>query len=187
MPVIDVQVHPFDRDHPGRPWAGPSHGLASASGEEMVAAMDSVGVDAAVMVSSFAAYRYDFSYALEVYNKYPDRFRVVTPVDTTDPGLDEMVAEWAKTPGTVGIRVPDYSIALQLVGLLGHPIISTSASLPDSPVESDPYEIEARFKPHLGLVIDAGIILPAPSSIISLIDDVPEVIREGKGPVGLFA
>jgi len=105
MPVIDVQVHPFERNHPGRPWAGPSHGLDSASGEEMVAAMDSVGVDAAVMVSSFAAYRYDFSYALEVYNKYPERFRVVTPVDTTNPALDEMVAEWAKTPGTVGIRV----------------------------------------------------------------------------------
>jgi tRNA threonylcarbamoyl adenosine modification protein (Sua5/YciO/YrdC/YwlC family) len=88
---------------------------------------------------------------------------------------------------TVGIRVPDHAIALGLGRLLGHPIISTSASLPDSPVESDPYEIEARFKPHLDLVIDAGIILPAPSSIISLIDDVPEIIREGKGPVELFA
>jgi tRNA threonylcarbamoyl adenosine modification protein (Sua5/YciO/YrdC/YwlC family) len=88
---------------------------------------------------------------------------------------------------TVGIRVPDHPIALELVGLLGHPIISTSASLSDGQVESDPYEIEDRFKPHLALVIDAGIILPSPSSIISLIDDAPEVIREGKGPVGLFA
>jgi tRNA threonylcarbamoyl adenosine modification protein (Sua5/YciO/YrdC/YwlC family) len=88
---------------------------------------------------------------------------------------------------TVGIRVPDHPIALELVGLLGHPIISTSASLPDGQVESDPYEIADRFKPHLALVIEAGIIPPAPSSIISLIDDAPEVIREGKGPVGLFA
>ncbi|MGO9578034.1 MAG: L-threonylcarbamoyladenylate synthase, partial [Desulfobaccales bacterium] len=88
---------------------------------------------------------------------------------------------------TVGIRVPDHPIALALVGLLGHPIISTSASLPDGQVESDPYEIADRFKPHLALVIDAGLIPPAPSSIISLIDDAPEVIREGKGPVGLFA
>ncbi len=88
---------------------------------------------------------------------------------------------------TVGIRVPDYPIALGLVQLLGHPIISTSASLPDSPVESDPYEIEARFKPNLDLVIDAGIIVPAPSSIISLIDDMPEIIREGKGSVEFFA
>lgn len=88
---------------------------------------------------------------------------------------------------TVGIRVPDHPIALGLVRILGHPIISTSASLPDSPVESDPYEIEEKFKPHLALVIDAGIILPAPSSVISLIEDVPEVIREGKGDVASFA
>ena len=80
MPVIDVQVHPFDRNHPGRPWASPSHGLDSATGEEMVAAMNSVGVDGAIMVSSFSAYEYDPSYALEVYNTYPDKFRVVTPV-----------------------------------------------------------------------------------------------------------
>src|SRR5271156_5877625 len=64
MPVIDVQVHPFDRNHPGRPWASPSHGLDSATGEEMVAAMNSVGVDGAIMVSSFSAYEYDPSYAL---------------------------------------------------------------------------------------------------------------------------
>ena len=65
MPVIDVQVHPFDRNHPGRPWASPSHGLDAATGEEMVAAMASVGVDGAIMVSSFSAYEYDPSYALE--------------------------------------------------------------------------------------------------------------------------
>ncbi|MBM4294498.1 MAG: threonylcarbamoyl-AMP synthase [Deltaproteobacteria bacterium] len=87
---------------------------------------------------------------------------------------------------TVGIRVPDHPIALGLVRLLGHPIISTSASLPEGPVESDPYEIEEKFKPHLDLVIAAGIILPAPSSIISFIDDVPEIIREGKGDVRAF-
>jgi tRNA threonylcarbamoyl adenosine modification protein (Sua5/YciO/YrdC/YwlC family) len=88
---------------------------------------------------------------------------------------------------TVGIRVPDHPLALGLVRLLGHPIISTSASLPETAAESDPYDIEEKFKPHLALVIDAGIILPAPSSIISFIDDVPEVIREGKGDVSAFA
>jgi len=88
---------------------------------------------------------------------------------------------------TVGIRVPDHPICHGLLELLGHPIISTSASLPEGPVFSDPREIAEKFKPHLALVIDAGIILPAPSSVISLIDDVPEVIREGKGDVGSFA
>ena len=105
MPVIDVQVHPFDRNHPGRPWASPSHGLDSATGEEMVAAMNSVGVDGAIMVSSFSAYEYDPSYALEVYNTYPDKFRVVTPVDATDPAIDDVVAKWASTQGARGIRI----------------------------------------------------------------------------------
>jgi hypothetical protein len=105
MPVIDVQVHPFDRNHPGRPWASPSHGLNSATGEEMVAAMTSVGVDGAIMVSSFSAYEYDPSYALEVYNTYPDKFRVVTPVDATNPVIDDVVAKWAATPGARGIRI----------------------------------------------------------------------------------
>ena len=105
MRVIDVQVHPYERDHPGRPWAGEAHGLPSASGEEMVAAMDAVGVDAAVMVSSFNLYKFDPSYALEVYAKYPDRFRVVTPIDATDPAIDDVVAKWAATPGARGVRI----------------------------------------------------------------------------------
>jgi tRNA threonylcarbamoyl adenosine modification protein (Sua5/YciO/YrdC/YwlC family) len=88
---------------------------------------------------------------------------------------------------TVGIRVPDHPIALGLVGLLSHPIITTTAALPDSPVESDPYEIEAKFKPYLDLVIDGGRVSPEPSSVISLIDDLPEVIRAGKGDVSGFA
>ena len=105
MPVIDVQVHPFDRNHALRPWASPSHGLDSATGEEMVAAMNSVGVDGAIMVSSFSAYEYDPSYALEVYNTYPDKFRVVTPVDATNPAIDDVVAKWAATSGARGIRI----------------------------------------------------------------------------------
>jgi tRNA threonylcarbamoyl adenosine modification protein (Sua5/YciO/YrdC/YwlC family) len=87
---------------------------------------------------------------------------------------------------TVGIRVPDHPIALGLVGLLGHPIITTTAALPDEPVERDPYEIELKFK-ELAMVIDGGIVLPEPSSIVAMIDDVPEVIRAGKGDVSAFA
>ena len=105
MPIIDVQVHPYERNTPVRPWAGSAHGLESASGEEMVAAMDSVGVDKAIMVSSFNVYRYDPSYALSVYAAYPDRFRVVTPVDASDPAIGDVVARWKVTRGAVGIRI----------------------------------------------------------------------------------
>ena len=105
MRVIDVQVHAYERNHPGRPWVGKLHGPDSANGEEMVAAMDAVGVDGAVIVSTFNLYRCDPSYALEVYATYPERFRVVAPIDVTDPGVDDFVAGWAKTKGAVGVRL----------------------------------------------------------------------------------
>jgi L-fuconolactonase len=105
MAVIDVQVHAYERNHPGRPWAGHLHGPASATGEEMAAAMDAVGVDAAIIVSTFNLYRYDPSYALEVYAKYPERFRVVKPIDPANPAVDDVLADWAKTKGAVGVRL----------------------------------------------------------------------------------
>ena len=105
MRVIDVQVHAYERNHPGRPWAGQLHGPSSANGAEMVAAMDAAGVDAAIIVSTFNLYRHDPSYALEVHATYPGRFRVVTPIDVTDPAIDETVANWAKTKGAAGVRI----------------------------------------------------------------------------------
>ena len=105
MPVIDVQLHPFDRNHPGRPWAGPSHGLPSATGEELVAAMAGVGVDGAILVSSFIAYRYDPSYALEVYKKHPTRFGLIKPFNPQSPAVAEEIAAWAANKGVVGARI----------------------------------------------------------------------------------
>jgi L-fuconolactonase len=105
MTVIDVQVHAYERNHPGRPWAGTLHGPAEVTGDQMVAAMDAVGVDGAVLVSPFSMYRYDASYALTVYAAHPDRFRLVKPVDPTDPAVVDTIADWAGTKGTVGIRV----------------------------------------------------------------------------------
>jgi predicted TIM-barrel fold metal-dependent hydrolase len=71
----------------------------------MVAAMDAVGVDGALLVSPFAMYRYDASYALEVYKKHPGRFGLIKPVDSTDPAVAETIAEWAATKGTVAVRI----------------------------------------------------------------------------------
>jgi L-fuconolactonase len=105
MRVIDVQVHAYEHNHPGRPWAGVLHGPASANGEEMVAAMDAVGVDAAIIVSTFNLYRFDPSYALACYERWPERFRVVKPIDVVDPAIDEVVADWAGTKGAVGVRI----------------------------------------------------------------------------------
>ena len=84
MAIIDAQVHTYERNHPGRPWATTPDWPAEVNGEQMVAAMGEVGVDGAILVSSFSMYRYDPSYAVEVYNKYPDKFRVIRPVDPED-------------------------------------------------------------------------------------------------------
>ena len=105
MLIIDAQVHAYERDHPGRPWAGVLTGPAEVTGDDMVAAMDAVGVDGAVLVSPFTMYRYDASYALEVHRQHPGRFGLVKPVDPTDPAVAETIADWAATPGTVGIRL----------------------------------------------------------------------------------
>ena len=105
MPIIDLQVHAYERDHPGRPWVGTLTGPKEMTGDQMVAAMDAVGVDGAILVSPFSMYRYDASYALSVYAAHPTKFRLVKPVDPNDPAVADTIADWAGTKGTVGIRI----------------------------------------------------------------------------------
>ena len=105
MPIIDAQVHAYERDRPERPWAAVLPGPDEVTGDAMIAAMDAANVDGAILVSPFTMYRYDASYAIDVYKKYPTRFRLVKPVDPTDPGVAETIADWAGTEGAVAIRM----------------------------------------------------------------------------------
>ena len=105
MLIIDSQVHAYQRNHPGRPWVGHLHGPPEVTGDQMVAAMDEVGVNGALLVSPFAMYGFDASYALDAYAKHPTRFAVIKPVDPTDPKVADVVADWKRTKGTVAIRI----------------------------------------------------------------------------------
>ena len=105
MLTIDAQVHAYERDRPERPWVSTLVGPPEVTGDDMVAAMDAVGVDGALLVSPYAMYRFDASYALEVYAKHPGRFGLIKPVDPTDPAVAETVADWAAAKGTVGVRL----------------------------------------------------------------------------------
>ncbi len=87
---------------------------------------------------------------------------------------------------TTGIRVPANEICLSLVRELGHPIISTSASTDKDEILSDPEEIRKRYGHAVNLILDGGILASEKSSVISLVDDSPEVIRAGKGDVSEF-
>jgi len=105
MVTIDAQVHAYERDHPGRPCSAVLHGPPEVTGDDMVAAMDAVGVDGALLVSPFTMYRYDASYAIDVHAAHPGRFRLIKPVDPTDPAVADTIADWAATDGSVAIRI----------------------------------------------------------------------------------
>ena len=104
-PVIDAQVHAYERDRPERPWIGFLHGPKEVTGDDMVAAMDEVGVDGALLVSPYSMYRYDASYALEVFARHPRRFGLIKPFDPGADDVAEQVEEWARLDGTVGARI----------------------------------------------------------------------------------
>jgi len=105
MPVIDAQIHAYERNRPERPWATTPDWPPEMTGDDMVREMAKVGVDGAIFVSAFSMYRFDASYAVEVRNKFPNKFALVKPVDPNDPGVVETIEDWAKTDGAVGIRL----------------------------------------------------------------------------------
>ncbi len=88
---------------------------------------------------------------------------------------------------TVGIRVPDHPICLAIVEQLGHPIISTSATDPEtSEVLSTLREIQDKIGHAIDLIVDGGAVAGVQSSVISLIDDTPEILRVGAGDASPF-
>ena len=104
-PTIDSQVHAYERNSPERPWQGFLDGPDEVTGDDMVAAMDAVGVDGALLVSPYSMYRFDPSYALEVYAKHPGKFGLIRPFDPESETIDEDMAEWTSNPGVVGARI----------------------------------------------------------------------------------
>lgn len=89
---------------------------------------------------------------------------------------------------TVGIRVPDNNIALELVKQLGNPIISTSIHDEDEVLEytTDPELILEKWDNLVDLVIDGGYGDNQPSTVIDLSGDMPIIVREGKGDLEIF-
>jgi tRNA threonylcarbamoyl adenosine modification protein (Sua5/YciO/YrdC/YwlC family) len=84
---------------------------------------------------------------------------------------------------TAGIRVPDNPICQALIQALGNPIISTSAATPDGELLDEPWMIEAHFGNRLDMVINGGPVPGEPSSVVSLIGDEAQILREGLGEV----
>lgn len=107
----------------------------------------------------------------------PGAFTFVLNASNTVPGL--LVTKQK----TVGIRIPDNKICLAIVQALGHPIITTSANRAGEEPIGDPIAVENELGKQLDIVVDGGTLSAAVSSVVSLIDDIPLVLRKGVGDV----
>ncbi len=103
------------------------------------------------------------------------------------PGNNDLPKEFRKKK-TVGIRVPNNNIALQIVEMLGNPIVSTSIHDEDDVVEysTDPELIFEKWQHKVEVIIDGGYGDNLASTIIDLTGHEPEVIREGKGSLDIL-
>jgi tRNA threonylcarbamoyl adenosine modification protein (Sua5/YciO/YrdC/YwlC family) len=103
------------------------------------------------------------------------------------PGNNNLPKEFKKKT-TVGIRVPDNSIALEIVKQLGNPIVSTSIHDDDDVIEytTDPELIFEKWQNLVDIVIDGGYGDNVGSTIIDLSGDEPIVVREGKGSLDIL-
>jgi tRNA threonylcarbamoyl adenosine modification protein (Sua5/YciO/YrdC/YwlC family) len=84
---------------------------------------------------------------------------------------------------TVGVRIPDNKICRDIVKLLGHPLVTTSANISGAETPQDPQEIDEAMGRMVEMVVDGGISLAEASTVISLVDDKIEVLREGSGDI----
>ena len=103
-PTIDCQVHAYDRNN-DQNYRSVLAGPATVTGDEMVAAMDAVGVDGALLISPYTIYGYDSSYCEGVRDRHPNRFGLIKPFDLNAANLGAEVDAWAGRPGVVGARI----------------------------------------------------------------------------------
>jgi tRNA threonylcarbamoyl adenosine modification protein (Sua5/YciO/YrdC/YwlC family) len=110
----------------------------------------------------------------------PGPFTFILPATSRTPKLLN------QKRGTVGIRIPKNELCHQMVKLLGRPIISTSVPAGADEVLNDPLEIERRIGDQLDLILDGGLIISQPSTIVDLTGQEPVVVRKGKGDIDLI-
>lgn len=87
---------------------------------------------------------------------------------------------------TVGVRIPDNAICHAIVRGLGHPVVTTSANLSGEEPLGDPCRLHDLFGKQLDLVVDGGPLSADVSSVVSLVGDMPKVLRYGVGDIASF-
>jgi tRNA threonylcarbamoyl adenosine modification protein (Sua5/YciO/YrdC/YwlC family) len=130
-------------------------------------------------LSEIARYAKVSNYAYKVMKRFlPGPYTFV--LDATSLVPDLLITKQK----TVGIRIPAHRVCLAIVKELGHPIVTTSANRSGEEPIGDPSFVEDELGRQLDLVIDGGVLSADVSSVVSLIGDVPAVLRAGAGDVG---
>ena len=127
-------------------------------------------------LSDVARYAHVSNFAFQIMKRHlPGPYTFVLEATRVVP--DSLVTRQK----TVGIRIPAEPIALAIVRELGHPLVTTSANQAGKEPLHDPVEINQELGRQLDLVVDGGVRLGDPSTVISLLDDRLEVLRQGSG------
>ena len=82
---------------------------------------------------------------------------------------------------TIGVRIPNNTIALELVKTLSSPILSTSVNTPEGDYVIDPENLNKELENQIDLIIDVGIKISNPSTVVDFSSDNINIIRKGKG------
>jgi tRNA threonylcarbamoyl adenosine modification protein (Sua5/YciO/YrdC/YwlC family) len=132
-------------------------------------------------LKEIAQYAKVSDYAYKTMKKLlPGPYTFVLPASKKVPKI-----LWTKRK-TVGIRIPDNEVALELARQLGHPIISTSVTNRKGETLYEPREIHAIFGNQVDLMLANGALSGKPSTIVDLTDEEPVIIREGAGDISVF-
>ena len=91
---------------------------------------------------------------------------------------------WHPKRKTIGIRVPEHNTAQAIAEALGAPIMSVTLILPDHDLPlSDPLDVEELIGNDVDLIVDSGACEIDPTTVLDMTQDVPKVLRHGRGPV----
>lgn len=129
----------------------------------------------------------DMAMAAEYVQAIPNNwFRILKrelpgPYTFILPASKEVPRVMLKQRKTVGIRVPACPIAQEIVRQLGRPLLTTSIRMGEGQWLNEPQEIEEAYAGQIDLMIDGGVLLPEPSTVIDLSEREPRLVRLGKG------
>jgi len=131
-------------------------------------------------IKEVAQYAIIPDYAFAILKKYlPGSFTFILKARSQTP---KTVLAKNKT---VGIRIPDNNLCLEIVKKLGNPIITTSLNISGQKVLTNPNQLDKEMQNKIDLLIDSGTLGQEPSTVVDLSSDAPIILRKGKGIITL--